>query len=69
MLSVREQIIRRHFAAKTLRALKKKGIEVMSTTFIPDASGDYTRGETAYNINDNDTGRVMTFLEVLALAQ
>lgn len=69
MTTVREQIIRRHFAAKTLRVLKKKGIEVMSTTFIPDASGDYTRGETAYNINDNGTGRLKTFLEVLALAE
>ncbi|QWY83176.1 hypothetical protein [Rhizobium phage RHph_X2_24] len=68
MLSVAQQIVRRHFAAKTLRSLEKRGIRVLSSTFIPDASGDYTRGETAYNIDDNGTGRVWTFLEVLAKA-
>jgi hypothetical protein len=67
-LSVRETIIRRHFAAKTLRALKAKGIAVLSSTFIPDASGDFTRGQTAYNVDDNGTGRVWTFLEVLKAA-
>lgn len=67
-LSVREEIIRRHFAAKTTRALKAKGVVILSSTFIPDASGDYTRGETAYNVDDNGCGRVWTFLEVLKKA-
>ncbi|QIG73333.1 hypothetical protein EVC03_025 [Rhizobium phage RHph_Y5A] len=65
MLTVAQQIVRRHFAAKTLRALEKRGVRVLSSTFIPDTAGDYTRGQTAYNIDDNGTGRVWTFLEVL----
>lgn len=67
-LSVAQQIVRRHFDAATLRKLEKRGVRVLSSTFIPDASGDYTRGETAYNIDDNGCGRVWTFLEVLKAA-
>ena len=68
MLSVAQQIVRRHFAAKTLRSLEKRGIRVLSSTFIPGTSGTYLDGETAYNIDDNGCGRVWTFLEVLKAA-
>ena len=64
------QIIRRHFAAKTLRALAKKGINIIGITLIPGA-GDmpWANGETGYQVDDNGTGRVWTFREVLAAAE
>lgn len=58
----------RDFSKKTLNALAKKGISIMSITFVP-YKGDYTRGERAYNVNDNGCGRVLTFLEVLEAAR
>lgn len=67
-LSVAQQIVRRHFAAKTLRSLEKRGIRVLGSTFIPDASGDFARGETAYTVDDNGRGRVWTFSEIIKAA-
>lgn len=64
-LSVSQQIIRRHFSAKTLRSLEKRGIRVLSSTFIPGSDGSYCNGETAYNVDDNGCGRVWTFLEIM----
>lgn len=61
-------IVRRHFAAKTLRVLAAKGIEVVSTTFIPGRDGSFANGETAYNVNDNGCGRILTFTQVLEVA-
>ena len=64
------QIIRRHFAAKTLRALAKKGINLIGITLIP-GTGDlpWATGEAGYQVDDNGTGRVWTFREVIAAAE
>jgi hypothetical protein len=63
------QIARRHFSAKTLRALTKRGVSITGLTTIPGA-GDmpYANGETGYLVNDNDCGKVWTFAMVLKAA-
>lgn len=59
----------RHFNARTLRALTKKGIAIIGATCLPNSVGSFAGGETGYNLDDNGTGRVRTYLEVLALAK
>lgn len=68
MTSVAQEIIRSHFNRKTLTALKKKGVEVVKSTFVPAPGGDYTQGETAYVVNDNGMSCIRSYLEVLKLA-
>jgi hypothetical protein len=59
------------FAKKTLNALAKKGITLVGLCTIPDMSSamPFANGERGYNINDNGTGRVWTFAQVLNAAK
>jgi len=57
------------FSKKTISALATKGVYIYGTTWIPDASGSCANGETAYQVDDNSTSRVLRFSEVLALAE
>jgi len=54
----------RDFSRKTRNALTKKGLTIVSSTWIPAAGGDFANGETAYLISD---GRLHRGLEVNAL--
>lgn len=56
------------FSKATLRKLAKRGITLTGITALPDADGTYFNPTRGYLINDNGTGRVMVFAEVLALA-
>ena len=60
----------RHFNAKTIKALTRKGISIIGLTAIPDMSSDMpcANAETGYVINDNGTGKVWTFRQVLNAA-
>ena len=60
----------KHFSAKTIRGLARKGITVLDTVLIP-GQGDLpcANGETGYGLSDNGTYKVRTFLDVLALAE
>mgnify|MGYP003661600841 CR=1 FL=1 len=53
------------FSNATLRRLTKKGIFLVSSTWIPGADGSFANGETAFLVSD---GRLLTALEVLKLA-
>ncbi|WP_262027129.1 hypothetical protein [Microvirga sp. Mcv34] len=68
MTSVAQDIIHGHFNRKTLTALKKKGIEVVKSTFVPGPGGDYTQGETAYVVVENEMSSIRSYLEVLKMA-
>lgn len=57
-----------HFNAATRRALAKKGIALVSLTFVPGTDG-FLNGETGYLLDDNGTGRVQPFLGVLEAAK
>lgn len=59
------------FNRKTLAALTRKGIKVLSTVAIPDNSSSmpWANAIRGYNISDNGLGRVVTFSQVLKLAE
>jgi len=59
-----QQIVERHFGRKTLAALRKIGVQILATTYLPDETG-FARGQTGYMVCDNGTGKVLTFLDIL----
>jgi hypothetical protein len=63
------QIVRRHFSSTTLRALARKGVRVLSPTASPDASGSFINSSTVYSVDDNGTGRIWSFAQVLEAAR
>jgi hypothetical protein len=70
MTATATSIARRHFNAKTLNALKRQGIYVIGVGLAPYTNSDLPNANaiTVYQLDDNGTGRVRTFREVLALA-
>lgn len=58
------------FNKATLRRLAKHGVTVMGPVALPDMSSDmpYANAERGYSVNDNGTGKVWTFAQVLAKA-
>jgi hypothetical protein len=56
------------FSAKTLKALAAKGIRIVGAQTLPGPNGDYASGDVAYLLDDNGTGRLRTFRQVLDLA-
>lgn len=63
------QIPARHFKAATLRNLSKKGLFIVGMTTIPGEDGSFATGSTGYQIWDGQTGRIITFLQVLEMAK
>lgn len=68
-MSNHHEIPASHFSKKTLKALTRKGIAIVSATYVPGTDGSYTNGETGYILDDNGTERVRSFLQVLDLAK
>ena len=59
----------RDFSAKTRRALANKGIAIVSVTSIPsDGDMPWANSTRGYVVNDNDTQRICTHSQVLAMA-
>ena len=58
----------RDFSAKTIRALRIKGIRVIGTQAVPDFEGDRYFSGVAYRLDDNGAHRVRSHAEVLRLA-
>jgi hypothetical protein len=60
------QIARRDFSAKTLRALAKRGIEVIGVQALPGAGEmPWANPDRGYVVSDNGCGRVWTFTQVM----
>lgn len=59
----------RHFSPSTIKALAAKGIVVTGIQATPAFPGDVYHTGTAYLLNDNGTGKVRSFMEVLELAK
>jgi hypothetical protein len=57
------------FSRTTLRSLSRKGITVVGLQWLPDMTSDMpvACGERGYVLNDNGTGRVVRFADVMAL--
>jgi hypothetical protein len=67
-MSKHHEIAGSHFSKKTLKALEKKGITIHSATWTPGYDGSYANGFTCYMLDDNGTGRMRSFIEVLDIA-
>jgi len=61
----------RDFSASTLRRLSCKGITVIAPYAIPDHSSPmpYANARRGYRVNDNGTGRIFTFAQVMEAAR
>lgn len=60
--------IARDFAARTRRALLKKGIVIIGASTLPSASGSFAAGSRGYLLDNNGEHQIRTYLEVEALA-
>ena len=58
----------RNFSTKTVKALAAKGIAIVGSQAVAAFEGDVYFSGVAYMLDDNGTGRLRTFTEVLALA-
>jgi Ser-tRNA(Ala) deacylase AlaX len=67
-MNVPAQIARRDFAASTLRALSKKGITLIGTQLLPHPVTGWINADRGYVVDDNGTGRVWDFRQVMAAA-
>ena len=56
------------FNAKTRRILANKGIQLIGIFAIPDSKSSFANARRAYRVNDNGTGRVWTYHEVIDAA-
>lgn len=56
-----------HFSAKVRRALLKQGVVLTGLQAVPAFDGDRYFSATAYVVADNDTGRVLSYAEVMRL--
>lgn len=57
-----------NFSSKTIKALSRKGIRIVSTTMLPGEDGSFANGETGYCLDNQGEYQVRTFGQVLALA-
>jgi len=57
------------FGKEVRAALTKRGIKLVGTTWLPGPGGSYANGERGYLLDDNGTGRVRTYVEVLRMAR
>ena len=53
-----------HFSAATRRLLSKRGIRIVGLQALP-VNGSFANCDTGYLMDDNGTGRVWTFAQVL----
>ena len=65
--TVISEMVKGHFNRTVISKLKKAGITVHDITFVPDENGDFTKGQTAYLLNDNGTGRLRDWKGVMAI--
>jgi hypothetical protein len=67
---VASQIARRDFSAKTLRALSKRGVEVVGVQALPGAGAmPWANAERGFLVSHNGCGKVWTFARVLEAAK
>lgn len=70
MSNVAHEIAVRHFGRKGVAALARKGIRIIGLTTIPGTGAmSYANGETGYSVDDNGTGRILTFMQVAERAK
>lgn len=64
-MSAIAQIAVRHFGRKAIATLARKGVRIIGTTTIPgNGPMPFANGETGYSVDDNGTGRILSFFQV-----
>jgi hypothetical protein len=58
----------RDFNRSTLASLARKGVRITGLQGLPGPDGSFANGERGYLLDDNGTGKVRTFMQVLAMA-
>ena len=58
----------RDFGKEVLAGLRKRGIRITGSTWLPGPDGSYANGERGYLLDDNGTGRVRVYSDVLRMA-
>ena len=58
----------RDFGVNVRKALASKGISIYGIVALPDKNGSFLNSSRGYEVNDNGTGRIMTYFEVLEKA-
>lgn len=58
----------RDFSKAVNKALAKKGISIYGIVALPDANGSFLNSSRGYEVNDNGTGRIFTYWQVLDAA-
>lgn len=58
----------RDFGKEVLASLRKRGIRITGSTWLPGPGGDYANGARGYLLDDNGTGKVRDYRGVLTLA-
>jgi len=56
------------FNIKIRRALQAKGVSIIGITALPGDRGSYANSQRGYRVNDNGTGRIWTYQEVITTA-
>ena len=56
------------FGKEVLAALRKRGMKITGSTWLPGPGGNFANGERGYLIDDSGTGRVRDYRGVLNLA-
>lgn len=61
----------RDFSITVRRALIRKGVMIMSSTAIPDMSSPmpWANADRGYKVNDNGTGRILTYAQVVEMSR
>lgn len=58
----------RDFPRETIRKLARRGIQIVSTTALPDESGSFLNAQRGYVLDDDGQCRVRTYHDVLEIA-
>jgi len=65
MTTASTQLVVRHFGNSAINELKRRGIEVLAYTTLPDKNGSFSNPRPAYMITQRGIGKVWTYTEIL----
>lgn len=55
------------FSRTVRNTLARQGISIIGSTWLPGSDGSYVNGERGYELNDNGTHRIRTYMDVRKL--
>jgi hypothetical protein len=55
------------FNRNSIAALRRAGIAITGSTWLPGADGSFANGERGYELNDNGTHKIRTYMQMREL--